>query len=165
MFTVVSEERFAYIFRLEWRQYVHPKRRWNQATWCHLLEHYFSQNYWVFGLFPSSGILENRKDDVSETGSVSLLRWRGEKTPSQLGPLEKANLNHWLSSGRWTKSKNPVILCVIHHRQNTLESANIILGCQPMRISHLTNLFITRSQRNLHFSVSDRFSFNRGTYR
>jgi hypothetical protein len=28
------------------------------------------QNYWVFGLFPSSGILETRKHDVSETGSV-----------------------------------------------------------------------------------------------
>jgi hypothetical protein len=33
-----------------------------------------TQNYWVFGLFPSSGILENRKHDVSETGSVLVLR-------------------------------------------------------------------------------------------
>jgi hypothetical protein len=32
------------------------------------------QNYWVFGLFPTSGILENRKHDISETGSVSVLR-------------------------------------------------------------------------------------------
>jgi hypothetical protein len=48
-----------------------------------------TQNYCVFGLFPSSGILENRKHDVSETGSVSVLRW---------GPLERANLNHWTSS-------------------------------------------------------------------
>jgi hypothetical protein len=31
------------------------------------------QNYWVFGLFSSSGILENRKHDVSETESVSAL--------------------------------------------------------------------------------------------
>jgi hypothetical protein len=29
---------------------------------------YNTQNYWVFGLFPSSGILETRKHDVSETG-------------------------------------------------------------------------------------------------
>jgi hypothetical protein len=36
--------------------------------------YYYSQNYWVFGLLPSSGILENRKHDVSETGSVSALR-------------------------------------------------------------------------------------------
>jgi hypothetical protein len=34
---------------------------------------YNTQNYWVFGLFPSSGILENRKH-VSETGYVSVLR-------------------------------------------------------------------------------------------
>jgi hypothetical protein len=31
-------------------------------------------NTWFFGLFPSSGILGNRKHDVSETGSVSVLR-------------------------------------------------------------------------------------------
>jgi hypothetical protein len=26
------------------------------------------------------------EDDVSETGSVSILRWLGEKTPNQLSP-------------------------------------------------------------------------------
>jgi hypothetical protein len=35
---------------------------------------YNTQNYWVFGLCPSSGILETRKHNVSETGSVSVLR-------------------------------------------------------------------------------------------
>jgi hypothetical protein len=57
--------------------------------WIHL-------NYWVFGLYPSLGIPETRKHDISETGSISILRWRGEKTPTQLGPLERANLNHFL---------------------------------------------------------------------
>jgi hypothetical protein len=57
------------------------------------------QKYWkwitgFFGLFPSSGILENRKHDVSETGSLSVVRWGG-KTPTQLGPLERHNLTHW----------------------------------------------------------------------
>jgi hypothetical protein len=65
------------------------------------------QNYWVFGLLPSSGILGTRKHDVSETGSVSALRCGG-KTPTQLGPLDLT-------------TKNPVILNVIHHRQNPLE--------------------------------------------
>jgi hypothetical protein len=51
-----------------------------------------------FWTFPSSGILETKKHDVSETGSVSVLRWEGEKTPTQLGPLERANLNHWTAS-------------------------------------------------------------------
>jgi hypothetical protein len=46
--------------------------------------------------FPSSGILETRKHDVSETGFVSVLRWKGggENTYS-VGPLERVNLNHW----------------------------------------------------------------------
>jgi hypothetical protein len=34
----------------------------------------YAQNYWVFGIFLSSGILETRKHKVSETGSVSVLR-------------------------------------------------------------------------------------------
>jgi hypothetical protein len=32
---------------------------------------YNTQNYYVFGLCPSSGILENRKHNVSETDQVS----------------------------------------------------------------------------------------------
>jgi hypothetical protein len=55
-------------------------------------------NYWVFGLFPSSGILGTRKNDVSETGSVSVLRCVGRKTPTQLGPLDRASLYHWTSA-------------------------------------------------------------------
>jgi hypothetical protein len=33
-----------------------------------------TQNYWVFGLFPSSGILGDRGHDISETGFVSIFR-------------------------------------------------------------------------------------------
>jgi hypothetical protein len=32
------------------------------------------QDYWLFGLCPSSGILKTREHNVSETGSVSVLR-------------------------------------------------------------------------------------------
>jgi hypothetical protein len=35
-------------------------------------------NYWVFGLRPSSSILETRKHDVLETRSVSVVRWGRE---------------------------------------------------------------------------------------
>jgi hypothetical protein len=56
---------------------------------------YNTQIYWVFGLCPSSGILKNTGEhNVSETGSVYVLRW-GRETSTQLGPLERANLNHW----------------------------------------------------------------------
>jgi hypothetical protein len=36
-----------------------------------------AQNHWVFGLSPPYTIIKNRKDKVSETGSVSVFRWRG----------------------------------------------------------------------------------------
>jgi hypothetical protein len=54
---------------------------------------YNTQNSWVFGRLPSSGTIENRKHNVSETGSVSIFR-RGVKTPTRFGPLERADLNH-----------------------------------------------------------------------
>jgi hypothetical protein len=39
---------------------------------------YNTPNYWVLGLCPSSGILETRKHNVSETVSVAVLRWGGD---------------------------------------------------------------------------------------
>jgi hypothetical protein len=42
------------------------------------------QNYWGFRLCPLSGILETRKHNVLETGSVSVLRWGGEDTWKQI---------------------------------------------------------------------------------
>jgi hypothetical protein len=66
-----------------------------------------TQDYcFFFWTFPSSGILETWKQDVSETGSVSVLRWEGEKTPTQLDHLERANLNHWTNSVRLTQLFN-----------------------------------------------------------
>jgi hypothetical protein len=50
------------------------------------------QNYWGFGLFPSSGILETRKYDVSET---VCFRLQPRREDTQLGPSERANLDHW----------------------------------------------------------------------
>jgi hypothetical protein len=54
---------------------------------------YNTQGYWVSGFFPSSGILENtmfRKLDLFPSSGEG-----GGKTPTQLGPLERTNLNHW----------------------------------------------------------------------
>jgi hypothetical protein len=56
---------------------------------------YAVQNYNVyFGLYPSSGIYKAKNHNVSETGSVSVLRWMGQDRPTQLDPLERASLNH-----------------------------------------------------------------------
>jgi hypothetical protein len=46
------------------------------------------------------------KHDVSDTSSVSFLRWR--ETPTLLSPLERANPNHWklvieISAFKWTQ--------------------------------------------------------------
>jgi hypothetical protein len=68
----------------------------------------------------------------------------GEKTPTQLGPLERANLNHWTETDPVSETscflvsripddgkvqKNPIILCVIHRRQNPSESTVKSLSC------------------------------------
>jgi hypothetical protein len=67
---------------------------------------YNSQNCWVSVPCPSSGILEN-----TTFRKLDLFLSSGEgETPTLLGPLERANLNHWTNTGWWTKSKNPVIL-------------------------------------------------------
>jgi hypothetical protein len=44
-----------------------------------MIEKNIPQNYWVLGLFPASSILETRKHNVSKTGSVSVLRWKGDR--------------------------------------------------------------------------------------
>jgi hypothetical protein len=44
----------------------------------------YIQNYWVFGLFPASGILGTIKHDVSVTGSVSVLRSVRETPTSEM---------------------------------------------------------------------------------
>jgi hypothetical protein len=52
---------------------------------------YCTQNHWVSGLGPSSGILNTRKHNVSDVFPSS----GEENTPTLLGPLERASLNHW----------------------------------------------------------------------
>jgi hypothetical protein len=79
------------------------------------------QNYWSFGLRPSSGILETWMHNVSETGSVSFFRWGGrhllcwvpEKELISITGLRLA-LSRIPDDGQSPKT--------IHHRQNPLES-------------------------------------------
>jgi hypothetical protein len=63
---------------------------------------------------------KTKDHNVSETGSVSVLRWMGQDKPTQLGPLERASLNHWIEF-----KTSPIALYNIHHRQNPFKS---ILG-------------------------------------
>jgi isochorismate hydrolase len=50
---------------------------------------YDTQNYWVSGLCPSSGILNIIKHNILETGSVSVLRC-GQGDTYSAGPLRKS---------------------------------------------------------------------------
>jgi hypothetical protein len=51
-----------------------------------------TQNYWVSGLCPLSGILNNRKHNVLETRFVSVSGEGGDTyTPTLLGFLERAS--------------------------------------------------------------------------
>jgi hypothetical protein len=44
---------------------------------------------WISGLCPSSGILNNRKHILTETGSVSFLRWGGGRHPLYWVPYKE----------------------------------------------------------------------------
>jgi hypothetical protein len=55
---------------------------------------YNTQNYWDLGLRTSSGILETRE----RFGNWICFRPKvREQAPTLLGPLERDNLNHWVS--------------------------------------------------------------------
>jgi hypothetical protein len=72
---------------------------------------------------PSSGILEIRKHNVSDTESVSVLRGEGAETPTLLGPFERANLNHWTThvsiNTALSKGPNRVGVGLPHLRMKT----------------------------------------------
>jgi hypothetical protein len=58
---------------------------------------YDIQDYWVFGLCPPSGILKNR--GTQRFGKCICFRHqvRGQEIPTQLDPLERTSLNHFLT--------------------------------------------------------------------
>jgi hypothetical protein len=54
-----------------------------------------TQNCWGSGLCPSSGTLKSRKHNFQKL-DLFLPSDEGRKAPTLLGPLERANLNHWV---------------------------------------------------------------------
>jgi hypothetical protein len=115
---------------------------------------------------PNSKELEDKKHDISETGSVSILRW-GE-TPTLLGPLERANLNHQYYFLQFHQMPiNEIVKCIsedfnqtglqCHTRRDRLKSnhsltliqiSSIILGsvtCWEMKWQEIGGNCIMRS--------------------
>jgi hypothetical protein len=72
---------------------------------------YNTPNYHVFGRCSSSDILKTREHNVLETGSLSILSWRGE-TPALLDLLERANLQGLMLtlSNRYNRAGIPIHL-------------------------------------------------------
>jgi hypothetical protein len=66
---------------------------------------YTTQNYWIFGLLPSSGILANKKYDVSETGYDSVLRCLPVHLRTERDPVSETSF--FLLSGILDDGKSP----------------------------------------------------------
>jgi hypothetical protein len=54
-----------------------------------------TQKWWVFGIDPSFGILRDQKTRRFGNWICFRLQMRWGRTPTQLGPVERANLNHY----------------------------------------------------------------------
>jgi hypothetical protein len=134
---------------VDWMPFVTTIVLWNkqeidqtshQSPLENVLCHFYTQNYWVFRLFASSSMLETRKDDVWETVYVSIFRWEG-MTPTQLGPLERANLNHWTIPVRFTQHGVAMGSFQSHIVRNIL-------------MEHFEELFLTWHNINHHCGFS-----------
>jgi hypothetical protein len=73
---------------------------------------------------------KTKDHNVSETGSVSALRWMGQDKPTQLGPLERASLSHWTQWPLqhwwtlWTHSRLDIHACLNQYKLSTPEVVN-----------------------------------------
>jgi hypothetical protein len=76
-----------------------------------------SESLGLLSIVRNSKLLEN-----TTFRKLDLFPSSGERnqTPSLLAPLERANFKHWI------KFANPIILSVIHPRQNPLDSVYIV---------------------------------------
>jgi hypothetical protein len=67
--------------------------------------------YWDFGLCPSSDIPKNTKNTTFRKLDLLPSAGEGWETPTLLGPLERANLNHWTSEDKLNIN---LFLCLIN---------------------------------------------------
>jgi hypothetical protein len=102
---------------------------------------YNTQNYWGFGLFTSSGILGNttfRKLDLFPSSGEG----GGEDTYS-VGPLERANLNHWILT--WRPRCHVTIYKNLHIR--TLHNFRKIFSAHYFKIPNEMQMLSFPSQK------------------
>jgi hypothetical protein len=90
-----------------------------------------------------------------DTYSVGSLR---KSYPQSLGPVGRKQIQFPkrcvfsnFESGRWTKSENPVSLCVIHHRQNPIVSTSHRLPNKlEIRGNNITPTFKNHAITQIH---------------
>jgi hypothetical protein len=69
--------------------------------------------------------------NISETGSVSVLRWMGQDRPTQLGPSEKASLNHWTQTRSfWRAQLSRSILPHPSEDGDRISLRNVVVFCK-----------------------------------
>jgi hypothetical protein len=105
----------------EWMECYNTQNYWIfrelLAAWVEHILHVVSEGLWWWWITQGiSGFLDVIHHPVFEEtrrfGNWICFRPQvkgGKKTPTQLGPLERANLNHWTNTERWIKSRNPEI--------------------------------------------------------
>jgi hypothetical protein len=127
---------------------------------------YVVQSYWAcVGLYPSSCMWKTKDHNVSETGSVSVLRWMGQDKPTQVGPLESASLNHWAQLSRFilphppedgdrSSLRNVVVFCLLYTRRWIESKISSIVLYSFRHVQYLTKYkakcFVSMSSVSLH---------------
>jgi hypothetical protein len=94
-----------------WTNEIAPKKRietyrsYSTEPITETLRHLFDfiRNFWVSGLNPTSGVWRNTTFRKLDLFPYSGKRGWGKKTPTHLGPLERANLNHWTTAVWFTQ--------------------------------------------------------------
>jgi hypothetical protein len=72
-------------------------------------------DYWVFELCPLSGILKNRTTQHFENCICFRPQVRGQETPTQLGPLERASFNP-IEDGNRFSFRNVALFSFLEYR-------------------------------------------------
>jgi hypothetical protein len=114
--------------KTELTRLLQPFSKQRQWARTHKIKTSHVPRYWVFGLCPSSGFFlnNNEKHDVSETGSVSVLRWG--KTPTQLGCSSVSVL-------RWGKTPTQFPKRRVFHSHVPFMKQNLFMSltqCEPL---------------------------------
>jgi hypothetical protein len=130
VWSLVSRIKEEHRLRVFWEQRA-EENIWTQERYS---------NYWVFGLCPSSSILETREHNVSETRCYPSPEDKNRST------FRNTVFSIFLNTRRLRRSKNPVILSIIHHCQNSSESTKRdgnIGGWRELHNEELQNLYVS----------------------